>query len=946
MKRSGILFLLLVLGGAFLSAQPYAGNLFISEYVEGSSNNKALEIFNGTGAAVDLTQYTVKLGSNGGTWSGSNFHNPTGTLAHGDVYVIANAQANPAILGVSDATSTVTYFNGDDCVALFQGDTLIDIVGIYLDDPGTAWPVAGVADATLNHTLIRKPTVISGNTDWLDSAGTNTDNSEWMVEAIDYITDLGVHTFTPGGGDNVAMPVFTPGGGVYTGPVSVTISCSTPNSSIFYTTDGTIPTPASNPYTSPVTINGSTTLKAMATAAGLNNSNVATAVYTFPTSVANLAALRAQPTGATVYYLPGEVLLTFQQSNRHQKYVQDSSAAIVIDDPAGIITSTYNLGDGITGLMGTLGAYSNLLQFTPVQDPGTASSTGNALVPEQRTFASLTSADQAKLIRVLNVSIDASLGTFPATAANINATDPTATLTIRTFPNADYSNTSIPTAAVHLVCLVGQYQDTMQISPRFLVDFESTTGVAAPVFSPPGGNFLQPVDVTITCATPGAEIFYTLDGSEPNWSSTPYTGPVHIAATTTLRAVANLGTPYYSPITTAIYSFPADVGSLADLRLSPTNSLYRINGEIVVSFTQDYRNQIFAQDGSAGILIDDPDNIITTAYGQGDGMENLTGTLNEYGGMLQFVPVLDPGPPSSTQNGIVPLELTLAQFNAGFEAYESRVVKIMDVYFFNASGNFATGAVYPIEDLSGDNTANFRTSFYAVDYIGLPVYNYILNITGLPNSRSDGNYISALGIPSFQISENLAPLHFEAAVVDANTVNFWVGFDVPYNTVLPDGLTGYRIYRDGAIVAEGASAIQIAWTDDEIPGGTHLYYATAIYGTQESVPTPTFTHIVTANPENPPAAQSTALLGNFPNPFNPSTSIAFALKEAGRVNISVFNPKGQLLKTLLAAELPAGQHRVAWDGTDSAGNPCGSGLYFYRMNCGSYSNTKKMLMLK
>ena len=108
MIRACVLSLLLILSASVLFAQPYAQNLFFSEYVEGSSNNKAIEIFNGTGAAVDLSQYTTKLGSNSGAWSTTNILTPTGTLAHNDVFVIANSQAVAAILAVSDVTSTVT----------------------------------------------------------------------------------------------------------------------------------------------------------------------------------------------------------------------------------------------------------------------------------------------------------------------------------------------------------------------------------------------------------------------------------------------------------------------------------------------------------------------------------------------------------------------------------------------------------------------------------------------------------------------------------------------------------------------------------------------------------------------------------------------------------------------------------------------------------------------
>lgn len=223
-----------------------AADLFISEYVEGSSNNKAIEIFNGTGAAVDLSNYSMKLASNGSpTWSTTNSVTLSGTLANNDVFVIANAQANPTILGVADMTHTVTYFNGNDCLGLFHGDTLIDIIGVLGTDPGTAWPVAGTDGATLNHTLIRKPEVDSGNTDWIAGAGTNMDNSEWIVHPQDYVDDLGSHTFDLGGSEHAATPTFNPPAGVYSQPISVTISSTTPGATIRYTTDGSNPTETS-----------------------------------------------------------------------------------------------------------------------------------------------------------------------------------------------------------------------------------------------------------------------------------------------------------------------------------------------------------------------------------------------------------------------------------------------------------------------------------------------------------------------------------------------------------------------------------------------------------------------------------------------------------------------------------------------------------------------------
>ena len=451
-----------------------AADLFFSEYVEGSSNNKAIEIFNGTGAPVDLSQYTVKLASNGGTWSTSNSVTLSGTLNNNDVFVIANSQANQTILDVADLTHTVTYFNGNDCLGLFHGDTMIDIIGVYQQDPGTAWPVAGIDGATLNHTLIRKPEVVQGNTDWLSGAGTNIDNSEWIVHPQDYIENLGSHTFNPGGEQHAATPTFDPPAGVYTEPISVTISSTTPSATIHYTLDGTNPTESSPTYTGPIPLNTNTTIKAIAYASGYAPSYIASASYFFPVVVTNLTELRAQTAGdGTVYMVSGQVVLTFQQSFRHQKYVQDNQAGVLIDDPSGVITTTYNLLDGITGLTGTIAYYNNMLQLTPVIDPGPATSSNSEIYIPTVTIAQINAnvaTYQARLVRIRNAHFSET-GTF-ATGQNYTLIDDTGSIVFRTtFYDVDYIGQPIPTGNFNIWVLVNQYNQTPQVTARMLSDW-------------------------------------------------------------------------------------------------------------------------------------------------------------------------------------------------------------------------------------------------------------------------------------------------------------------------------------------------------------------------------------------------------------------------------------------------------------------------------------------
>lgn len=137
-------------------------DLFISEYCEGSSNNKYVEIYNGTGADVHLSNYKIKIASNGGAWGG-DIALGSGILTNGDVFVIANNQCSAAISNYANAFSASINFNGNDALGLFKSSTAIDLIGVQGEDPGAGgWPVG--SGSTTDRTLVRKSTVSSPNT--------------------------------------------------------------------------------------------------------------------------------------------------------------------------------------------------------------------------------------------------------------------------------------------------------------------------------------------------------------------------------------------------------------------------------------------------------------------------------------------------------------------------------------------------------------------------------------------------------------------------------------------------------------------------------------------------------------------------------------------------------------------------------------------------------------
>ncbi|MEM6509594.1 MAG: lamin tail domain-containing protein, partial [Pseudomonadota bacterium] len=149
---------------ASLSA-PASANLIISEYVEGSSNNKAVELYNTSGAELSLDGYTISLYSNGNgdLADPNNSLALTGTLAANATYVIVNASSADELKANADTESTITYFNGDDALVLTKDGAIVDSFGQLGVDPGSAWDEGGVS--TQNKTLRRKATITSGRTD-------------------------------------------------------------------------------------------------------------------------------------------------------------------------------------------------------------------------------------------------------------------------------------------------------------------------------------------------------------------------------------------------------------------------------------------------------------------------------------------------------------------------------------------------------------------------------------------------------------------------------------------------------------------------------------------------------------------------------------------------------------------------------------------------------------
>ena len=244
-----------------------ASDIFISEYVEGSGSNKAIEIYNGTGAAVNLSDYTLVMvnfsGSSTPTKDATEkILNLSGTLQDGDTFVYYNSGIGSDLANAKNKQSdnTVINFNGNDYVYLKHGDNIIDVIG------GTStsvdeYPFDGAFASDV--TLVRNADVTGPSATYVPG--------QWTDKGKDYLDGLGTHTMNGDGGvtpDTVAAPHADPQAGAVVSGTQVTLSCTTGGAVIYYTLDGSDPSTSSTQYTAPFEITGevgnTVTIKAIA----------------------------------------------------------------------------------------------------------------------------------------------------------------------------------------------------------------------------------------------------------------------------------------------------------------------------------------------------------------------------------------------------------------------------------------------------------------------------------------------------------------------------------------------------------------------------------------------------------------------------------------------------------------------------------------------------------
>ena len=415
----------------------------------------------------------------------------------------------------------------------------------------------------------------------------------------------------------VATPTLSPAGGTYLEAQTVTIACTTEGATIRYTTDGNDPTENSPVYISALNLSETKTVKAKAWKSGYEASEIVTATYTFPTLI-TIAEARALENNEYALVQGVVTFIDIQNNGTANVYVQDETAGIDLYLNANTIPTELALGN-LVKAYGKKAVYKGLVELSGI-DGGDSSvfsilSSGNELPMTVKTVAEILEdhTGGGDLLQSTRVKIEsATIGTINP-SGNTILTQGGNTINIYKIPtltNVEEGN------IVDVTAVISCYND-LQLRVALAEDVVKLT-VETPSFSPAEGTYTEAQTVTVTCATEGATIHYTLDGSDPTVNSAVYTEPLAIEETTTVKAFAVKDGYQASDIASATYTINIPV-----LTVSPTE----LSGFAYTFGSGPSQTQTFTVSGSnltANVVVTAPETFEICLDAEGIYLENLT----------------------------------------------------------------------------------------------------------------------------------------------------------------------------------------------------------------------------------------------------------------------------------------------------------------------------------
>ena len=544
--------------------------------------------------------------------------------------------------------------------------------------------------------------------------------------ALDIFADMDEHA------PLVATPTFSLPTGNYTTAQTVEILCATEGATIRYTLDGNDPTEESPIYETPLSINEPTTVKAKAFKEDYIASAVAEAFYnviTTPTIIVDAETLNFEDANETKTLTVSSLNLT-----------EDITVAVTENFTVDAETITMNADTTLTITFTGNAATEGTLTLTSGETIKTVALVATPLVASEGCYYPVAEAlddwsgdylitytDLAsETINALNGIHNNNFGTYNNVfeyygdgVVASNLTTEVCKVTVEQtengysmylnrsgylgFEGSDnklYSNETFTAQRDEWTfsenngqILITNVQNpernlkwnnnnprfacyTTAQSPITLYKLGAIPAVATPVFTPAAGYYEEAQNVTITCSTEGATIYYTTDGTNPTAESTQYTEAIAVSENMTIKAIAVLGEDA-SSVATARYTFPTFVENIAALyALENTDGSYKLTGDVTFVFRKD-RN-MYVKDATGGLLIYDQNNKITNEYEEGDVISGgISGTISMYHGLLEYVPLFNTAEATENTGAVAPTVITVEQLLTN--NYVSQLVKVENV---------------------------------------------------------------------------------------------------------------------------------------------------------------------------------------------------------------------------------------------------------------------------
>ena len=191
------------------------------------------------------------------------------------------------------------------------------------------------------------------------------------------------------------------------------------------------------------------------------------------------------------------------------------------------------------------------------------------------------------------------------------------------------------------------------------------------------------------------------------------------------------------------------------------------------------------------------------------------------------------------------------------------------------------------------------------------------------------------------IENILPPININASISGMNVHLEWEILDT-YSLPM-----GYLVYRNDVLLTP-VYIIDMFYDDLVDDYGEYIYDVTALYDNEiESEPIRIMVNVDDVSELEEVNLYNIATLhSNYPNPFNPETTISFSISVASNLRVDIYNIKGQKIKTLINEPKQSGTHTITWDGSDENGKSAGSGIYFYQLTTNNFSQAKKMVLMK